>query len=354
MIHLGLNNETIWDDMENIYSRGYDWSKFKGKTVLISGAYGMLASYIVYMLMYLNIAKGIRVRVIAQGRSIDKAKRKFGDFWEHPFFSFVDFNLLQEIRNMPHIDYIIHAASLASPQYYVTKPVEVIEPNVIGTYNLLKLAKEHQSEGFLFFSTGDVYGKVDNSYEICENTIGGMDPLDAHSCYGESKRLGETMCSAFYSEYGVRTVIARISHTYGPTMDIENDPRVFSSFMKCALEGRDIVLYSDGTAKRSFCYIADATAAFILLLLKGVGGEAYNVANTDQFLSVKELAETIAMLPDKKLSIRFMQRELSDSYLNNHLNQENRTIEAKLRALGWNTEFDLLQGFSRVYKCLLG
>lgn len=351
-MHFGLGNKIIREDMENIYNRGYDWSKFEGKTVLISGAYGMLASYIVYMLMYLNISKGISVKVIAQGRSEDKAKEKFGDFWNHNNFSFVNLNILEQIQNMPHIDYIIHAASLASPQYYTTKPVEVIEPNVMGTYNLLNLAKEQQSDGFLFFSTGDIYGKVDNSNEIHEDTVGCMDPLDAHSCYGESKRLGETLCSAFYREYGIRTVIARIGHTYAPTMDIENDPRVFASFMKCVLEGRDITLYSDGRARRPFCYIADATAAFILLLLKGVSGEAYNVTNTNQFISISELAEIIAMLPEKKLSVRFMTRDLSDTYLNNQSNQGNRPLEIKLRALGWSAEYDVTEGFSRVYACL--
>lgn len=351
-MHLEFSNRIIQEDMKNVYGRGYEWSKFEGKTVLISGAYGMLASYIVYVLMYLNISKGIPVKVIAQGRSEDKAKEKFGDFWEHHNFSFVNFSILEEIKNIPHIDYIIHAASLASPQYYKTNPVEVIEPNTLGTYNLLNLAKKHHSEGFLFFSTGYVYGKVANPNEIRENTVGCMDHLDAYSCYGESKRLGESLCSAFYSEYGVRTVIARIGHTYAPTMDIENDPRVFASFMKCALEGRDIILYSDGRAKRAFCYIADATAAFILLLLKGVSGEAYNVANTNQFISIKELAEIIAALPDKKLSIRFMERDLSDAYLNNQSNQEDRILETKLKTLGWDAEYDVTEGFSRVYACL--
>ncbi len=347
-----MENKILLEDMENIFNRGYEWDKFDGKRVFLSGSYGMLASYIVYFLMYLNIEKHISVQVTAQGRNIEKAKKKFASYWDHPDFQFTDIDILDENKNLPHIDYIVHAAGIANPRYYSSNPVEVIEPNTLGTYRLLRLAMQHRSEGFLFFSSGDIYGHIDGSKDITENTLGCMDPLELHSCYGESKRLGETLCSAFYKEYGVRTVIARIGHTYGPTMDVESDPRVFAGFMKNALEDDDIVLYSDGSAKRPFCYIADATAAFMLLLLNGSGGEAYNVTNTSQFLSIKELAEIIASLPDKKLKVTFAGRDTADTYLNNSLNRDNKPVEHKLTALGWEHQFDAKQGFTRVYKSL--
>lgn len=338
-------------DMENIYRRSYlDWSQLDGKTVLITGAYGMLASYLVYLLMYLNIEKGLCVKVIAQGRREAKAKARFGEFWEHPQFSFVTQDLAEPWTCEEPIHYIIHAASLASPQYYETKPAEVIGPNAIGTWQLLQLARQCGAQAFLFFSTGDVYGKVANAERITETMAGAMDPLDAHSCYGESKRLGEALCAAFYREYGIKTVIARIGHTYGPTMDVEQDPRVFASFMKCALHGEDIVLHSDGTACRPFCYLADAAAAFLLLLQKGVGGEAYNVTNTQQFLPVGELAEIIAALPPKPLKVTLMPRRPGEAYLDNPYNRANCPVEDKLKALGWAAEFDTRQGFEQVYR----
>lgn len=347
--------DVIRGDMENIWRRPYvNWSDLAGKTVLVTGSYGMLASYIVYFLMYLNTEKGIPVRVIAQGRQEAKAKEKFGAFWDNPDFEFVQYSLLDSWPVEGPIHYIVHAASLASPQYYETKPVEVIEPNAIGTWQMLRLAKKCGTEGFLFFSTGDIYGKVTDAELITEETVGTLDPLDAHSCYGESKRLGETLCAAFYHEYGVRTVMVRIGHTYSPTMDIVHDPRVFASFMKCAVEGRDIVLHSDGSAQRPFCYIADAISAFLLVLLKGAGGEAYNVTNTEQFLSIRELAEVIAHIPEKPLGVTFLQRRSGESYLNNPYNQENRPVETKLKELGWSAEYDTKQGFSRVYRYLKG
>lgn len=349
--------ESIIDaDMENIWRRPYlDWNRLANKTVFVTGAYGMLASYVVYLLMYLNEKKGISVRVIAQGRHESKAREKFGLFWNHPDFSFTSVDISESLSSFDTpIHYIVHAASLASPQYYETKPVEVIEPNVIGTWHLLHLAKQYDCEGFLFFSTGDIYGKVENADMIEEHTIGYIDPLDSHSCYGESKRLGETLCKAFFKEHGIRTVMARIGHTYAPTMDVEHDPRVFASFMKCALQGKSIVLHSDGLAKRPFCYVADATAAFMLLLLNGEGGEAYNLTNTNQFLTVRELAEIIARIPERPLDVVYLQRSEGEAYLNNPYNKMNCPVETKLKSLGWTAEFDVRQGFERVYRYFKG
>ena len=349
---LDIKNEMIKSDMEDIYGRGMDWNRFHEKTVFISGAYGMLASYMVCFFMYLNMYTQISVRVIAQGRNEEKARERFGAFWDHENFRFYAGDILYPVKDIPEADYIIHTAGMANPRYYTTMPVEVIEPNVIGTYNLLRLAKEKNCRGFLFFSTGDVYGKVASPENMNENTMGMMDPLEEHSCYGESKRLGETLCAAFYREYDVPVTMARIGHTYGPTMDVENDPRVFTSFIKCILKQEDIVLYSDGSARRPFCYIADATAALLLLLLEGAPGEAYNVANTEQFVSVGELAEILAEIPEKKVSVVRKVRKTEDNYLEAKLNPGNKPSEKKLREMGWETHYNVRDGFERVYRCL--
>ena len=287
--------------------------------------------------------------------SLAKAKERFRDFFDMDGFCFLTADISLELPcDVPHADYIVHAASLASPQYYARYPAEVIEPNVIGTWNLLRYAKGQKARSFLFFSTGDIYGKVREAGCIDENTMGILNPLDLHSCYGESKRMGETLCAAFYREYGVKTVIARIGHTYGPGMDLANDPRIFSALMKCAVNGTDLILHSDGRTRRPFCYAADATAAFLLLLLRGKHGEAYNVTNTGQFLSILELAQIIASIPKQKLHVRYQERSSLDTYLDNDLNKENKPSEQKLRALGWNPEYDVQTGFSRVYQYFTG
>ena len=205
-------------------------------------------------------------------------------------------------------------------------------------------------KGLLFLSSGDVYGKVTGVENIYESTLGEIDPLDIHSCYSESKRMAETLLSSFHREYGLNTLIARVGHTYGPTMDVENDPRSFASFMKCALNDENIILHSDGLAKRPFCYISDAVAGYFLIILKGNGGEAYNVTNTEQFIPIRYIAKIAADLPCKGLKVSYKERNKSDTYHQDTINIENKPVEDKLIKLGWTHKVSVSEGFSRVYR----
>lgn len=351
-MHIHINHKIIQEDMEDIYSRHYGWERLNKKTIMITGAYGMLASYIVSFLMYLNIYKNMQIKVIAQGRNIKKAKERFTEFWNNDNFYFLNIDLNIPINSQYKIDYIIHAAGSSNPRMYIGQPVEVIEPNVIGTYQLLEFARRQNCSGFLFFSTGDIYGRVKNSFEIYEDTVGAIDPLDLHSCYSESKRLAETMCVSYWREYHVPVKIARIAHTYGPTMDINSDSRVFADFLNSIINNEDIVLHSDGTSKRPFAYLADAVAAYMLLLLDGIAGEAYNVANSNEFLSVKELAVIVSQIPHEKVKVIVKERKDSDLYLNNDLNKENKLVDYKLSKLGFKWHYSTIEGFSRTYSYL--
>ena len=331
-----LNNKVIYDDMLNICESIVDYKKLFSKSFFITGSTGMIASYMVTYLIFLNEKYDANIEIYAGARSAKKLFYRFGNYINKKYFHTVLANINQPIIIEDKLDYIIHAASLASPQYYENMPIEVALPNVIGTYHLLNMAKEHKVDKFLFFSSGDIYGKVASGIEnIDEKTMGIMDPLDMHSCYGESKRMGETLCSCFSREYNVPVNIARIGHTYGPTMDFENDPRVFASFIKSILNGEDIVMLSDGTTKRPFCYIADAVAAFLILLLKGEPGEAYNVCNTKEFLSIRDLADILVNLqPELNLKVIKKERTQDDVYLENKLNVANKPVEYKLNKLG--------------------
>lgn len=351
-----MSDNIITEDMEDIFQRDIPLRKLYGKTVMISGATGMLASYVVYFLIWLNETQKANINIIALARNQKKCRERFGEYLERDYFKLCFDNVLEPLRIDGDINYIIHAASLASPQYYGTNPVDVAAPNIIGTYNLLEVAHQKQVKGFLYFSSGDVYGKMPEGIgEFSEQEMGTTDPLEPHSCYSESKRMGETLCASYYRQYGVPTTIARIGHTYGPTMDILNDPRVFSSFMKNVYEGKDIVLRSDGTAKRPFCYIADGVAAYLLILLRGEPGNAYNVCNTDQFISMNELAEVMVNLR-QDVNMRVVHKGMrSDSKcVENKDNVANCPSSLKLKKLGWECHFDVKDGFSRVYDFLKG
>lgn len=350
-MELSLKNPLIREDMEMIRQElnrlGIFDSLFHA-TFFITGSAGMLASYYVYFLIYINEYYNAEIKILAQGRSKAKIISRFGKFVDKPYFRILTDDICCPLDVEGEVTYIIHAASLASPQYYGRIPVEVAEPNALGTYYLLKLAKEKSVKGFLYFSSGDVYGKVLESGNINEDTMGMINPLELHSCYGESKRMGETWCHLFAQEYGVPTKIARIAHTYGPTMDVENDPRVFASFMKNVVKGEDIILRSDGSAKRPFCYIVDAVVAFFLILLKGSPGEAYNVANNKELLSIKELAEIMISLSDNKKALVRINEQESCGTVENKDNKDNNLNTDKLHALGWRPHCGVEFGMRKV------
>lgn len=345
-----LENRIIKEDMQHLLYRQGNSTWLRDKTVLVTGAYGMLASYIVFYLIYLNeIDPNNNIKIIAQGRNMKKIRKRFGLYCDKEYFKILQEDICKPLEIDGNIDYIIHTASLASPQYYGIKPVDVILPNSIGTYYLLQFAKEKNISGFLFFSSGDVYGKLDfRNEQYSESDYGYLDCMDNRSCYGESKRIGETLCKAFFNQYGVNTKVVRIAHTYGPTLDLENDQRMFSEFVNCIVHNKDIEMKSDGTAERMFCYIEDATDAFLRILDKGESGEAYNMFNNTQMVSVKELAKLLVeMFPEKKLNVVIKQRENSSEYLESPVHRSPIMSTEKLKQLGWYPIFDIYSGFKR-------
>ena len=267
------------------------------------------------------------------------------------FVEILEYDLSSSIDYSKSIDYIIHAASLASPQYYAVVPIEVFMPNVFGTKFLLDLAEKKKVKSFLLFSTGDVYGYPPSKEYIDERDYGVIDPLDIHSCYSESKRMAETICKSYLQQKNIPVKIARIWHTYAPTMDIQNDPRVFASFVKNILNNEDIIMYSDGLSKRCFTYITDAISGYFTIMLNGKNGEAYNVCNTSQVLRIDELANILVKIrPELDLKVVKKLRDKRESYTENNLAPKVYPIPSnnKLQSLGWKLGIDVISGFKRV------
>lgn len=315
----------------------------------------MIASYLVYFLIYLNEKyPNVSINIYAQGRNSIKMQTRFGVYFDRSYFHYVSCDISKEIKLNKRMQYIIHAASLASPQYYLTNPVDVIIPNTVGTNNLLKLAYKDEVEGLLFFSSSDIYGKLENKEKYTETDSGYLDPMSIRSCYAESKRVGESMCKAYSSQYGVPTKCVRISHTYGPTLDIYQDERLFAEFVKNVVDGEDIVMKSDGTATRCFCYITDAVLAFFNILEKGQSGEAYNMCNANGATSVKELANTLSNLfPERNVSVVFKERDEHSNYLESPVKQVPIFSTEKLQSLGWTPIVSIEEGFKRTVQSYL-
>jgi len=341
-------NKIIKEDLEFIYKADIEWEKFYNSTVFITGASGVLPAYLVESLLYVNrMVSEANINVIALVRNKKKAESRFLEYLDNSFLRFIEQDVSSPIQIEESIDYIIHAASQASPMYYGVDPVGTLKANVIGTINLLELAKKNKVKSFLYFSSAEVYGDCgDKSGNIDEHSFGYLDPTNVRACYGESKRMGENICVSFYHQFGVPAKIVRPFHTYGPRMKLD-DGRVYADFVSNVLSNNNIVINSNGTARRAYCYLSDAIVAFFKVLLNGENGSSYNVGNASQEFSVLELAELIAgIFPEKELSVLLKPRNVNAAYLKSTISTYIPNID-KLMKLNWHPKVSAVNGFKR-------
>lgn len=344
-------NEIIKTDIEDIIAdKLIPWEKFRNKSVFITGATGMLPIYMAYTLLYLNKYHDYNIRLYALVRNKEKALEHFSEWINDKNFTLVVQDVSAPIQIEDPINYIIHAASQASPKYYAVDPVGTINANVLGTINTLNLAKEQSDfQGYLYFSSGEIYGVVSPEYfPFSEDVYGQIDLLRVRTCYCESKRMGEQLCVAYKHQYGIPTNIVRIFHTYGPFVKLD-DRRVFADFVSNIVHNENIVLKTAGTAERMFCYVTDAIRAYFLVMLCGTE-QAYNVANVNEMVSIRTLAETMTNLfPKKGLKVD-VQINPNDEVTN----QMKSPIEvrvpdiSRISSLGWKPNITIKEGFKKV------
>jgi len=340
-------NDIVREDMEMIVQKKLPWANLAGAKVLVTGAAGFLPAYMVETLLFLNrhvLDKAAHVVGLVRNR--ERARLRFQEALLGGDLEIIEQDVSEPLQCKGAFDFIVHAASQASPVYYKTDPVGTLSANVLGTYHLLSAARHGDCRGFLYFSSGEVYGIVrDGTVPTAENEGGYLDPTDVRSCYGESKRMGETMCVSWAQQYGVPARIARPFHTYGPGMRLD-DGRVFADFVRDILNGGPIVLHSEGMARRSFCYLADAVAGFFTVLLSGQTGQAYNVANPDCECSIAELAERLAAVYASD-GMAVERKARGDSvYVPSPIVGTLPSID-KLKALGWAPRVSIEGGFFR-------
>ncbi len=342
-----MRHSIVEQDLDAIFQADLPWEQFDGKTVLVTGANGFLPAYLVETLLFRNERLGrTATQVIGLVRNEEKARRRFAHYSDRSDLRFVAGDVSEPLAYDGPAEVIIHAASQASPKFYGTDPVGTLSANVLGTHHLLQFAKAHGTERFLFFSSGEVYGQVnDQQIPTREEDYGLVDPTQVRSCYAESKRMGENLCVSWQHQYGVPAVIVRPFHTYGPGMALD-DGRVFADFVADIVAGRDIVMKSDGRAERAFCYLADATQGFWTALLRGEPGQAYNIGNPSASVSILRLAETLAgLFPERGLRV-VRQEPTVDIALPGAVQRSIPSI-AKAEGLGWHPAVGLETGFRR-------
>jgi len=301
------SREIIEEDIQNIIKGlGNDIYKLENKTLLISGGSGFLGSYINQVIYHLNKAVFKKpCKVISIDNYITgSAKKNFIGNIEDPNIEFVFHDIRLPILIRERVDYIIHAAGLASPYYYQKYPLETIESAVIGAKNLLELARSKQVGGFLFFSSSEIYGDPDTKHVPTPETYAGhVSSIGPRACYDESKRLGETLCLVYHQQFGVPTKIVRPFNIYGPGMK-PNDYRVIPTFLYHGLRNEALPVHDKGKQTRTFCYISDGIIGFFKVLLSGKSGEAYNIGNAKPEITMESLAKTVVKILNNRSSVK--------------------------------------------------
>ena len=345
-----LRSSLAEPDLRSIADRPLPWEALAGKTVLVTGANGFLAAGAVDFLLWLNGNRNAAAptRVVGLVRNRDRGQARFGAHAGRADLELLVQDVCDPLPEAVRPDFVLHAASQASPKYYGVDPVGTLSANTVGTYRLLEHARRSGTARFLYYSSAEVYG-VPPDEAVKEDSYGRLDPMEVRSCYAESKRMGENMAVSWHRQYGLSTVVVRPFHTYGPGMDLA-DGRVFADFVADVVAGRDIVLNSDGSAIRAFSFLSDTVAGVFAALLRGADATAYNIGNDRAAISVLGLAELLASLyPERGIRVRRQAPAPDASYLKSPVSAIRPDV-SRLRALGWEPLVGLEEGFRKTIR----
>ncbi|HBS46428.1 MAG TPA: dTDP-glucose 4,6-dehydratase [Paenibacillus sp.] len=344
-----LNNPIYTQDIKYVANLSLPWERLRNKKILISGASGMIGSFFIDVIMYRNEYFYENCLVIAVGRDEMKAQERFCSYWKSDCFTFLQQDINAPLSDMGDIDFVIHAASNTHPVAYASDPIGTVTTNIIGTYNLLNYASEHNAERFLFASSVEIYGENRGDIEkFDESYCGFIDCNTLRAGYPESKRAGEAICQAFIKQKGLNIVITRLSRIYGPTIQM-SDTKAISQFIKKALSRENIILKSGGTQLYSYNYIADAVSGMLTVLLKGECGEAYNISDDESNITLKDLAGTIAKYVETEVVF-----ETPDKIEESGYSKATKALldSRKLQNLGWKAKYSIQHGLIRTIDIL--
>ena len=344
-------NELYAEDICYVADLALPWEKLKGKSLMLSGATGLIGSFLVDVIMEKNVTDDLNCTVYALSRNEEKAKKRFSKYVNDPRLVFISYDVKLPFtrEDIGIVDYVLHLASNTHPMQYATDPIGTITTNIIGLQNLLDFAVTHHATRFAFASSNEIYGENRGDVEFFdEKYCGYIDSNTMRAGYPESKRCGETLCQAYKAQKKLDVVIPRLTRSYGPTM-LMTDTKALSQFIKKGIAGEDIVLKSAGTQYFSYQYMADSVSGLLYVLLCGMNGEAYNIAEEHSDIMLKDLATIIAGFKGKKVVFEIPDAVEAAGY---STATKARLDGHKLIALGWKPRYGIRTGIERTMRVL--
>ena len=349
--NLLYDNALYMEDVHRTAGLDLPWDKLSGKSLLLSGATGMIGSFLIDVVLEKNLLDGLNCTVYALGRNREKAENRFSKFAQDPHLVFIPYDVkLPLVRDdIGTVDYVLHLASNTHPMQYSTDPIGTITTNIIGLQNMLEFADAHHATRFAFASSNEIYGENRGDVEFFdENYCGYINSNTMRAGYPESKRCGEALCQAYKAQKGIDIVIPRLTRSYGPTM-LMSDTKAISQFIKKGIAGENIVLKSKGTQLYSYTYVADAVSGLLTVLFRGENGEAYNIAEEHGDIMLKDLAAVIAGINGKKVVFEIPDAVEAAGY---STATKARLDGHKLEKLGWVPAYTIESGIERTVRIL--
>lgn len=322
-------------------------SNLKNKSVLVTGATGLIGSLVINFLRYLNATENYGITLYAIVRSEEKAAKKFGDYSKDSNLKIIRCDLSHDDLSVcGNVDYVIHTASITASKEMIENPQKVLDVAVCGTKKALQLALQKNVKKFIYLSSMEAYGTMPTNEKTTEDKIGYIDESNPRSAYPISKRRCEELCKEYFLKSGVPTVSLRLAQTFGAGVDF-NDARVFNQFAKSAMFGNDIVLHTDGSSHGNYVYTADCLSAIFLLLFVGAEGEIYNVVNEECHTTILGMAKTVCReLAKDKIKVVI---QLDTANTHGYAPKMVLNLSSKkLNALGWCANVSLSEAYARL------
>lgn len=337
-------NKLYIEDIENTINNINNINELKNKTIFITGASGLIGSFIVDMCMYLNNNYDFNINIIANGRNKERLEERFSNYIDSNKFSEYINDINNPINYDGKLDYIINCASNTHPKQYSTDPIGTIITNIEGTKNILDLATKLNSK-VVFLSSVEIYGENKNNIgRFKEEDMGYIDSNTVRAGYNEAKRCGEALCQAYISQKNANVSLVRLPRIYGPTGK-KDDSKALSQFIKKGLNNEDIVLKSKRTQYFSYLYVADAVSGIIDVMINGKNGEVYNLGNINSEVHLRDLAQIIAKNSNTKVIF-----DLPDEVENKGFSKANdaRLDYSKIQKdLNWSPKYSIEDGIKR-------